>query len=212
MPDACSEPIPGVYARHPVGPSRNRGAPAQHRHHHPLIHAVAAGPDSFEPGDGRQVAHRIGQGHQLPMDQIPVVGRAAEARRADLLLSARVDQWIGASPGQDQSLWRFEGRKTGVEMVEPAPDHDRFDAARLGAGALMVPVRDPPRWFARTRESSHVDRLRSPSFGCPRLASISSRPCPGTPSLWPASFSQTLRAFVVIRTESGGQSAPRGSS
>ncbi len=44
------------------------------------------------------------------------------------------------APGQDQTFRHFEGRKTGVEMVEPAPDHGRFDAAGLGAEALMVPV------------------------------------------------------------------------
>ena len=27
-----------------------------------------------------------------------------------------------------------------MEVVEPAPDHGRFDAAGLGAEALMVPV------------------------------------------------------------------------
>lgn len=137
MPDACSEPIPGVYARHPVGPSRNRGAPAQHRHHHPLIHAVPAGPESFQPVDGRQVTLRIGEGHQFPMDQVPVAGRAAEARRADLL-PAGVGQWIGGASGQDQSFRHFEGRESGMEMVKPAPDHGRFNAAGLGAEALMV--------------------------------------------------------------------------
>lgn len=74
------------------------------------------------------------------MDQIPVAGRAAEAKRADLLLPAGVVQGIGGAPAQDQSFRHIEGRKTGVEMVKPAPDHGRFDFAGLGAEALMVPV------------------------------------------------------------------------
>lgn len=140
MPDACSEPIPGVYARHPVGPSRNRGAPAQHRHHHPLIHAVPAGPKAFQSVDRRQVALRVGEGHQFTMDQIPVAGRSAEAWCADLLLPVGVGQWIGGAPGQDQPFRHFQGREPGVEMIEPAPDHGRFGVAGLGAEALMVPV------------------------------------------------------------------------
>ena len=43
-------------------------------------------------------------------------------------------------PGQDQAFRHLEGWETGVEVVEPAPDHGRFDAAGLGAEALMVPV------------------------------------------------------------------------
>src|SRR5690554_3866712 len=74
------------------------------------------------------------------MDQIPVTGRAAEACRVNLLLPAGVRQWIGGASGQDQPLRHLECRETGVEMVEPAPDHGRFDAAGLGAEALMVPV------------------------------------------------------------------------
>lgn len=101
---------------------------------------MPAGPKSFQPVDGRQVALRVGEGHQIPMDQIPVPGRAAKARSADLLLSAGVGHWIGAAPGQDQTFRHFQGREPGVEMVEPAPDHGRFDVAGLGAEALMVPV------------------------------------------------------------------------
>ncbi len=74
------------------------------------------------------------------MDQIPVSGRAAETRCADLLLPAGVGQWIGGAPAQDQTFRHLKGRESGVEMVEPAPDHGRFDAAGLGAEALMVPV------------------------------------------------------------------------
>src|SRR5690554_2251722 len=74
------------------------------------------------------------------MDQIPVTGRAAEACRVNLLLPAGVRQWIGGASGQDQPLRHLECRETGVEMVEPAPDHGRFDFAGLGAEALMVPV------------------------------------------------------------------------
>lgn len=81
---------------------------------------MPAGPEAFQPFDGWQVALRVGEGHQLSMDQIPISGRATEARRADLLLPAGVGQWIGGAPGQDQTFRHFEGRKTGVEMVEPA--------------------------------------------------------------------------------------------
>lgn len=101
---------------------------------------MPAGPEAFQPVDGRQVALWVGEGHQFPMDQIPVSGRAAEARRADLLLPAGIGQWIGGAPGQDQAFRHLKGRETGVEVVEPAPDHGRFDAAGLGAEALMVPV------------------------------------------------------------------------
>lgn len=83
---------------------------------------------------------RVGEGHQLSVDQIPVAGRASEARRADLLLSAGVGQWINTAPGQDQAFRHLDGREPGVEMVEPAPDHGLFDAAGLGAEALMVPI------------------------------------------------------------------------
>src|SRR5690606_22471114 len=83
---------------------------------------------------------RVGEGHQFSMDQVPVAGRATEAWRTDLLLPASVRQWIGGALGQDQTLRHFEGREPSVEMVEPAPDHGRFDAASLGAEALIVPV------------------------------------------------------------------------
>lgn len=84
-----------------------------------------------KPVDGRQVALRVGEGHQFTMDQIPVTGRAAEAWRIDLPLSAGVRQWIGGALGQDQPLRHLEGREPGVEVVEPAPDHGRLDAAGL---------------------------------------------------------------------------------
>ena len=74
------------------------------------------------------------------MDQIPVASRTAEAQHADLQFSAGIGQWIDGAPGQDQSHRHFDGRKTGVEMVEPAPDDGRFDALGMGAEALMVPV------------------------------------------------------------------------
>src|SRR5690554_7777311 len=74
------------------------------------------------------------------MDQIPIAGRSAEAWCADILLPAGIGQWIGGAPGQDQAFRHLKGRETGVEVVEPAPDHGRFDAAGLGAEALMVPV------------------------------------------------------------------------
>src|SRR5690606_12243922 len=78
--------------------------------------------------------------HQFTMGQIPVAGRAAEAWCADILLRAGVGQWIGGALRQDQPFRHFERREPCVEMVEPAPDHGRFDAASLGAEALMVPV------------------------------------------------------------------------
>ncbi len=74
------------------------------------------------------------------MDQIPVTGRAAEAWCADLLLPAGVGHRVDGAPGQDQTFGHLEGRESGVEVVEPAPYHGRFDAAGLGAEALMVPV------------------------------------------------------------------------
>ena len=74
------------------------------------------------------------------MDRIPITGRAVEAWRADLLLPAGVGQLIGCTPGQDQAFRHFEDRGTGVEMVNPTPDHGRFDAAGLGAETLMIPV------------------------------------------------------------------------
>jgi hypothetical protein len=74
------------------------------------------------------------------VDQISVAGRTAEAWCADPLLPAGVGQWIGRASGQDQSFRHLEGREPGVEMVEPAPDHGRFDPAGLGAKTLMVPV------------------------------------------------------------------------
>ena len=104
MPYAGVKPGAVINTGHPIGPGRNRSAPAQHRHHHPLVHAVPPGPEAFQPVDGRQVALRVGEGHQFPMDQIPVPGRASKARRADLLLSAGVGQWINAAPGQDQTF------------------------------------------------------------------------------------------------------------
>lgn len=52
------------------------------------------------------------------MDQIPVAGRASEARRADLLLPAGVGQWIGGAPGQNQTFGHIKGREPGVEMVD----------------------------------------------------------------------------------------------
>ena len=61
---------------------------------------------------------RIGEGHQFPMAQIPVAGRASEARRADLLLPAGVGQWIGGAPGQNQTFGHIKGREPGVEMVD----------------------------------------------------------------------------------------------
>ena len=67
-------------------------------------------------------------------------GRTAEAWRVVLVLSAGIGHRVGGAPGQDQSLRHLEGWEPGVEMVEPAPDHGRFDAAGLGAEALMVPV------------------------------------------------------------------------
>ena len=85
-------------------------------------------------------ALRVGEGHQFPMNQIPVAARAAEARLAVLLLPAGIGQRIGGTPSQDQVLRHLERRELGVEMVKPAPDHVRFDAAGLGAEALMVPV------------------------------------------------------------------------
>jgi hypothetical protein len=101
---------------------------------------VPVGPETFQPVDGRQVTLWVGEGHQFPVDQIPVAGRASKAWRADSLLLASIGQWVGGASGQDQSLRHFERRETGVEVVEPAPEHGRFDAAGLGAEALMIPV------------------------------------------------------------------------
>ncbi|WP_167121815.1 hypothetical protein [Nitratidesulfovibrio liaohensis] len=42
---------------------------------------MSAGPETFQPVDGRQVAQRIGD-HQFTMDQIPVAGRSADVRAA----------------------------------------------------------------------------------------------------------------------------------
>lgn len=84
---------------------------------------MSAGPETFQSVNGRLVAQRIGEGHQFPMDQITVSGRAAKARRADLLLPTGVGQWIGGDPAQDQSFRHLELRKTSVGMVEPASDH-----------------------------------------------------------------------------------------
>lgn len=135
MPDAGVEPGAVINARDPVGPGVNRGTPAQHRHYHPLVHAVPA----FQPVDRRQVVLRIDEGYQLALDQTSVSGWSAEARCTDLLLPAGVDQWIGGAPGQDQALRHLERREPGMEVVEPAPDHSRFDAEGQGAEALMVP-------------------------------------------------------------------------
>ena len=74
------------------------------------------------------------------MDQIPIAGRSAEAWCADLHLPAGVGHRVDGAPGQDQTFGHLEGRESGVEVVEPAPDHSRFDASGLGAEALMVPV------------------------------------------------------------------------
>jgi len=38
---------------------------------------------AFQPVDGRQFAVRIDEGQLLPVDQIPLAGRVAAARRAD---------------------------------------------------------------------------------------------------------------------------------
>lgn len=119
MPDAGIEPGAIISTGHPVSPSRNRSAPTQHRHHHPLVHAVPAGSKAFQPVDGRQIALRVGEGHQFPMDKIPVAGWVAEAWCADLLLPAGVGQWIGGAPGQDQPFRHLERREPGVEMVGP---------------------------------------------------------------------------------------------
>ena len=116
---------------------------------------MPARPESFQPVDGRQVALRVGEGHQFPTDQIPVAGRTAEAWRVVLVLSAGIGHRVGGAPGQDQSLRHLEGREPGVEMVEPAPDHGRFDAAGLGAEALMVPV--APFQGAVDEESEDVE-------------------------------------------------------
>jgi hypothetical protein len=48
-------------------------------------------------------------------------------------------QWIIRAPGQDKALRHLERRETCMEVVEPAPDHGRFNATGLGAEALMVP-------------------------------------------------------------------------
>ena len=103
------------------------------------------------------------------MDQIPVSGRAAEALRADLLLPSGVGQRIGGAPGQDQPFRHLKGREPGVEMVEPAPDLRRFDAAGLGAEALMVPVAP----FQGTVDEEPEDDLGSVFRVCVQLRGVS---------------------------------------
>ncbi len=83
---------------------------------------------------------QVGEGRQLPVDQIPVSGRSAEAWRDDLLLPAGVGQWIGHALDPDQAFRHLDGRDPSVEMVEPAQDHGWFDSTGLDAEALMIPV------------------------------------------------------------------------
>lgn len=100
---------------------------------------ILCGQEALQPVDGRLVALRIGEGHHFPTDQISVSGRAAEARCSGLLLPENVGQRVGGTPGQDQSVRHFEGRKPGVEVAEPASDHCRLDAANPGEETLIAP-------------------------------------------------------------------------
>jgi len=94
MSDAGVEPGALINARHPVGPGGNRGTPPPS----PAGTCCARrGGSPFQPVDRRQVALRIDEGHQLALDQTPVSGWSAEARRTDLLLPAGVGQWIGGA-------------------------------------------------------------------------------------------------------------------
>ncbi len=54
------------------------------------------------------------------MDQVPVAGRTAEARCADIPLPAGVGQRVGGAPGQDHPLRHLMRPESGVEMVEPS--------------------------------------------------------------------------------------------
>lgn len=100
-----------MHRRSVVNPGGVGFSVCQYRDHHPLVHVVPAWTEVFQLVDGWQVALRVGEGHQLSMDQIPVPGRTSEAWCADLLLPAGVGQRVGGVPGQDQSFRHLEGRE-----------------------------------------------------------------------------------------------------
>ncbi len=56
-----------------VCPAREKPILAFSDHQNPLIHAPSIWVECLQPIYGRQVEAGIGEGHQLPVDQIPVI-------------------------------------------------------------------------------------------------------------------------------------------
>ncbi len=72
--------------------------------------------ECFQPIDRRQVETGIGEGHQLPVDQIPVAFRSGHGILGQLydVLCSGIGQRIGVTGGQYAALQDFQGRNNGL--------------------------------------------------------------------------------------------------
>lgn len=85
-----------------VCPAREKPILAFSEHQNPLIHAPSIRIECLQPIDGRQIEAGIGEGHQLPVDQIPVAFGLGHGifRQFDGVLCSGISQRIGGAGGQ----------------------------------------------------------------------------------------------------------------
>ena len=122
----------------PNGPDQVVGF---YRHQYPCINTAPIRIECLQPIDGRQIEAGIGEGHQLPVDQIPVAFGLCHGifRQFDGVLCSGIGQWIIGAGGQYAALRNFQGRESGRQMVEPAPSGSGFDADGPGAEPVKIP-------------------------------------------------------------------------
>ena len=80
-----------------VCPAREKSILVFSHHQNPLIHASSIRIECLQPVDGRQIEAGIKEGHQLPVNQIPVAFGTSHAifRQFDGVLGSDIDQRLG---------------------------------------------------------------------------------------------------------------------
>ena len=112
-----------------------------HRYQNPLINTAAIRDECLQPVNRRQVKAGIGEGHQFPVDQIPVAFRSGHGifRQLDGVLCSGIGQRIGGADGQYAGHRDFQGWESGRQMIEPAPSGGGFDTDGPGTEPIKVP-------------------------------------------------------------------------
>ena len=107
--------------------------PAQHRHHHPLVHTVPAGPKTFQPVDGRQVALRIGGAPVPDVVQVdPVVAPVVVVLGLAVVVAVpdAVELVLGAGAMLFDALDQLVADRPGVAVETVAADAEGVEDQR----------------------------------------------------------------------------------